>query len=176
MTPPGRAGNEALSEPELVAAANRGEASAMDELYRRHRDWVHALACRFTGNEEDAADATQEVFLYLFGKFPGLELTCQLRTLLFPAVRNVAVRIRQKRARAKPIAAADDRAAPEAGGAGDIAGLVAGLPDDQRELVLLRFSRDLSLEEIARELGLPLGTVKSRLHRALHSLRERLTR
>jgi RNA polymerase sigma-70 factor (ECF subfamily) len=174
MTPPGNPSSSALSEPELVAAANRGESSALEELYRRHRDWVYALAARFAGNEEDAADATQEVFLYLFGKFPGLELTCQLRTLLFPAVRNVAVRLRQKRARARPLAEAAEPAAPEPGGAGDIADLVAGLPDEQRELVLLRFSRDLSLEEIARELGLPLGTVKSRLHRALQSLRERL--
>jgi RNA polymerase sigma factor (sigma-70 family) len=174
MAPQDRADKGALSETELVAAANRGEAFAMEEIYRRHGGWVHSLATRITGNEEDAADAAQEVFLYLFSKFPGLVLTCQLRTLLFPAVRNVAVRLRQKRARAKPLDDAVEPAASEAGGAGDIADLVAGLPDEQREAVLLRFGRDLSVEDIAAELRVPVGTVKSRLHRALQSLRERL--
>ncbi len=179
MTPPPRPAAPGPSDLDLVAAADRGDAAAMEELYRRHRGWVHSLALRFAGDAEDAADATQEVFFYLFQKFPGFELTCELRSFLFPAVRNTAIRLRRKRARLAPLPDdAEPAARPEGPEPGDgddrLAGLVAALSDELREVVILRFGRDLALEEIARELGLPLGTVKSRLHRALGQLRERL--
>jgi len=70
MAPPGRADRSALSEPELVAAANRGEASAMEEIYRRHGGWVNSLAARFTGKDEDA-----------LANNPGVEKLWQLRRL-----------------------------------------------------------------------------------------------
>ena len=56
---------------------------------------------------------------------------------------------------------------------GDIEGLLGDLPDEQREVVLMRFADGLALREIADALEAPLGTVKSRLHAALNSLRER---
>jgi RNA polymerase sigma factor (sigma-70 family) len=177
--PPARPADAGPSDRELVAAANRGDAAAMEALYRRHRSWVYSLALSFTGQAEDAADASQEVFFYLFQKFPGFELTCELRSFLYPAVRNIAMRIRQKRARVVPLADEAEPAArpdsPESESGDDrLAELVAGLPDELREVVVLRFGRDLALEEIAAELELPLGTVKSRLHRALAQLRDRL--
>jgi RNA polymerase sigma-70 factor (ECF subfamily) len=166
------------SDQELVAAANRGDASAMEELYLRHRDWVYAFALKITGNREDAADVLQESFFYLFGKFPGFELRCRMRTFLYPAVRNIAVRARQKRVRSRPIEFGPEPAAPEASDPDsqrrDLAELVADLPEAQREIVLLRFGEDLKLDEIAERLDLPLGTVKSRLHKALSALRERM--
>jgi RNA polymerase sigma-70 factor (ECF subfamily) len=174
----GTGGADAPSDRELLAAANRGEEPAMEALYRRHRGWVYSLALAIADEPEDAADVTQEVFFYLFQKFPGFELTCELRSFLFPAVRNIAIRIRQKRVRVRPLAdeaAPAARPEPEESGDDRLSGLLAGLSDELREVVMFRFGRDLALEEIAAELGLPLGTVKSRLHRALAQLRERLT-
>jgi RNA polymerase sigma-70 factor (ECF subfamily) len=102
-----------------------------------------------------------------------------MKTFLYPAVRNVAVRLRRKRARAQPLEEGVEPAAPESPGASreraDLGDLVAGLPEAEREVVILRFADGLKLEEIAARLGLPLGTVKSRLHRALTELRRRLT-
>jgi RNA polymerase sigma-70 factor (ECF subfamily) len=60
--------------------------------------------------------------------------------------------------------------------AGDLERLAAALPDEQREVVRLRFALDFRLEEIADALRIPLGTVKSRLHNALRSLREEVDR
>lgn len=178
MAPPAGPDDGTPPDRELIAAANRGDQAAMEALYRRHRGWVYSTALRFAGDREDAADATQEVFFYLFRKLPGLELSCELRTFLFPAVRNTAIRIRRSRARSRPLDdGAEPIAPPEASGdPGDdrLAELVAGLPEDQREVVMMRFGRDLSLEEIAADLRLPLGTVKSRLHRALGTLRDKL--
>src|SRR3954465_3706779 len=82
------------SDIELVAAVNGGNWDAFDLLYFRHREWVYRLAWRFCGDENDAHDVVQEVFIYLAGKFRdgprGLELRAGLTTLLYPAVKHTA--------------------------------------------------------------------------------------
>ena len=164
------------TDQELVSRANAGDAAAFDQLYRRHRDWVLALALRFTGDSDRAQDVMQDVFLYLLGKFPGLVLTCELRTLLYPATRNLAIqRLRRDRRElldddvigALPAATPGRSADAEV-----LARALAPLPPAQREVLLLRFVADLPLQEIAVALAIPLGTVKSRLHIALDRLRQ----
>jgi RNA polymerase sigma-70 factor (ECF subfamily) len=153
----------------LIARANVGDADALTALYRAHRDWVAALALRFTGNEADALDVVQETFLYLYGRLP-LALTAPLRGFLYPVVKHQAIGVVRRR---KPQAAIDENALPWNGAAdtGDFGRLVGALPPEQSEVVRLRFGLDFSLEEIAEALGVPLGTVKSRLHNALKTLR-----
>lgn len=141
-------------------------------LYYRHRDYVVRLAMRFTNHPDDALDVLQETFRYLLSKTPHLTLTASLTTFLYPAIKHLSIAARQKRARfAPPPADAPDPVAPAIAGVSDIAPLLAGLPESQAEVVLLRFVDDLSLDEIAAALGIPLGTVKSRLHNALAALR-----
>jgi len=165
---------------ELLAAANRGEPAAMEALYFRYRDWVHARAWRLTGNREDALDVLQEVFLYFFRKFPGLELNCELKTFLYPVVRSLALDRRRRRRETPLGAAAAELAAPagreEAAERAELSALLGPLPEEQREVVLLRFADGFSLQEIAKALAVPLGTVKSRLHHALGTLRGSLRR
>src|SRR4051794_354961 len=60
---------ETRSDAELVAAVNGGDWGAFDALYFRYKDWTFRLAWRFCGNETDAADTVQEVFVYLAKKF-----------------------------------------------------------------------------------------------------------
>jgi RNA polymerase sigma-70 factor, ECF subfamily len=156
----------------LIAAANRGEFTAFEELYRRHRDWVAQIAFRFTHDEDIALDVVQEVFLYFLKKFPGFELRCELKTFLYPAARNVAISLRRKTERyvsdEESIAnVPSETTAPQS----DIlTAVLAGLPEQQREVLLLRFGDGLALNEIAIALEIPLGTVKSRLHNALATL------
>ncbi|MBN1674550.1 MAG: RNA polymerase sigma factor [Kiritimatiellae bacterium] len=165
---------------ELVAAANEGERAAFEALYYRYRDWVFSLACRFGAGEHDACDVLQDTFAYVFGKFPGFALRAQLKTFLYPVVKHLALGRKAKAARTVPLDAADEPADdgprdPEAE-RGDLAELVAALPGRQREVVLLRFADGLDLGEIAAALDIPVGTVKSRLHNALATLRKRLGR
>ena len=169
-----------MSDPtdqDLVAAANRGDASAMETLYYRYRDWVYALARRFCGNADDALDVLQEVFAYLFAKFPGFELRSQLKTFLYPAVKNISLNRARAQRRIVPLSDAraegltNSRSTPAAQRAGILQWLDA-LPENERELVLLRYHDAMSLREIAGCLTMPLGTVKSTLHRALCRLRE----
>jgi RNA polymerase sigma-70 factor (ECF subfamily) len=162
------------SDESLIARANRGDADAFEALYLRHRDWVARLAHRFTGDRDEALDVMQETFAYLFGKFPDFILTARLRTFLYPVVRSLSLdRVRRRRPTVDVDALADMLPAPEIpAGASDLHRRVAALPAAQREVVLLRFADDLSLEQISAALDIPLGTVKSRLHHALRTLRD----
>jgi RNA polymerase sigma-70 factor (ECF subfamily) len=168
----------ARSDVELVAAINSGDAAAFEVLYLRHRDWVAALAYRFTGDSDASLDVMQETFLYFLRKFPGFRLTANLKTFLYPAVRHLAIAARQKAARYQATAAEleqlEHAPAPPAASAeaGDLQVVLATLPEEQREVLLLRFVDGLNLAEIAEAMDIPLGTVKSRLHNALQTLRQ----
>ncbi len=87
------------SDLALIAALNGGDASAFDALYYRHRDWVMNLATRFTHNHDLSLDVLQETFLYFVRKFPGFTLTCQLRSFLYPVVKNLSLTVLRKSGR-----------------------------------------------------------------------------
>ncbi len=165
------------SDQELIELANKGDPEAFEALYRRYRDWVYRLAWRFTGNRADALDVLQKTFTYLLGKFPGFELTASMTTFLYPVVRHISFRIRSKSSRfTSEEQIFDELAAPESEESehyrSELAAVLAVLPDEQREVLLMRFVDDMSLQQIAAALDVPIGTVKSRLHNALRALRD----
>jgi RNA polymerase sigma-70 factor, ECF subfamily len=164
------------SDLELIAAINNGDAAAFETLYFRYRDWVVSLAHRFTGDSDAALDVMQETFLYFLKKFPGFRLTANLKTFLYPAVRNLSIAARRKAQRYQATEAqlekientpSEDSAATPS----ELHLVLAGLSEEHRETILLRFVDGLSLAEIADAMEIPLGTVKSRLHIALQTLR-----
>ncbi len=167
--------DDARSDPELIAAANRGEVEALEVLYRRYRDWVVSLAYRFTRDRELALDVLQETFLYVLGKFPGFELRSKMKTFLYPTVRHLSVALQSKATRRPPPHGELLFDPPSDPCAGErirgLAELMEVLPVGQREVLILRFADGLSLAEIAKALQIPLGTVKSRLHGAIEALR-----
>jgi RNA polymerase sigma-70 factor (ECF subfamily) len=160
-------------DEELIERINEGDAAAFETLYFRYRDWVHRLAWRFTGRPEDALDVLQETFAYLLKKFPGFRLTASMTTFLYPVVKHLSLNTRRKRPAAldeESLAAIPDPATADTSRA-ELAAAVATLSPEHREVVLMRFVDDMSLDEIADALMIPSGTVKSRLHRALETLR-----
>jgi RNA polymerase sigma-70 factor (ECF subfamily) len=163
------------SDEALIAAVNHGDTAAFDALYYRYRDWVANLAYRFTGDRELALDVLQETFVYLAKKFPEFQLTARLTTFLYPAVRNLSIAARRKLTRYQgdsgifeTMTATVEQPATQT----DLAAVLAQLQEEHREVLLLRFVDGLTLEEIAAAMSVPLGTVKSRLHYALKTLRE----
>jgi RNA polymerase sigma-70 factor (ECF subfamily) len=162
---------------QLIAAINGGDADAFEALYLRYRDWVTALAYRFTEDNDLALDVLQETFLYFLKKFPGFVLTAQLKTFLYPVVKNLSIAARRKAQRHQSteseLAVLEHTPAAQvtSTGAGDLAAVLANVPGEQREVLLLRFVDGLSLAEIAEAIEIPVGTVKSRLHNALAFLR-----
>jgi RNA polymerase sigma-70 factor (ECF subfamily) len=165
------------SDQDLVAALNNGDVRAFDSIYFRYRDWVVRLAFRFTGNDEDALDVLQETFSYLFRKFPGFRLTASMTTFLYPVVKNLSIAARRKRTRMastdametpEPVAADSVDAARQRS---ELETVLAALPETHREVLLMRFVDGMSLAEVAAALSIPEGTVKSRIHNAIATLR-----
>ena len=166
------------SDLELIAAINRGDPDAFEVLYFRYRDWVVHLAYRFTADDQAALDVLQETFLYFLGKFPGFRLTANLKTFLYPAVRNLSAGARDKSRRYQAteieLGRIEEAQAPESTSTdtGDLQLVLGALSEEHREVLLLRFVDGLSLLEISQSMDIPLGTVKSRLHNGLQTLRE----
>ncbi len=184
------------SDGELVEAINTGDEGAFEALYYRYRDWVHGVATRFTRDHDLALDVLQETFAYVLRKCPSLKLTAEMKTFLYPVIKHTAIALRKKSLRFT----SDDEAlanldAPPRGVTGslpasadphgdpqgdpwdespraELASALRLLPAEQRETLLMRFVDDMTLQEIADALNIPLGTVKSRLHHALKTLRE----
>ncbi len=152
-------------------------------LYARHKGFVLGVASRFASDGDAAQDVVQETFLALLGRFPGFELRGRMTTFLYPLARNLAVTSARKhavRGRAVMGKALLDRAVVDGGPSpapGDdrfapLREAVGALPEAQREVLLLRIVEGLSVGEVALALGVPTGTVKSRLHKAVGALRD----
>ena len=171
----GNTESDSPTDEALVEAANGGDASAFEALYYRYRDWAVRLAYHFTGDRDDALDVLQETFTYVSRKFPGFRLTAKMTTFLYPVIKHTAIRIARKRRRYLSDQEVPQQAAAPGDAAQssreDLAAALRMLPDKQREVLLLRFVDEMSLNEIAGTLRIKLGTVKSRLHNALNTLR-----
>jgi RNA polymerase sigma-70 factor, ECF subfamily len=165
------------SDADLIEAAKAGDLAAFEGLYERYRDWVFRLALRFTGNREVALDVMQETFMHLLKRLPGFELRAQITTYLYPVTRNIAFTMMRRRmpqalrGEGAAVPTGDDPPVESAGALAPLARALDALPLPQREVLILRYADDLGLAEIAAALGVPLGTVKSRLHNALGALR-----
>lgn len=168
--------DDARTDQELIQAINNGDQEAFASLYHRYRDWVINLAYRFTSNREDAIDVMQDVFIYVLGKFPGFELTSQFKTFLYPAVKHLSIAIRKKRKRVlefdlQTVETMSPGETTSSLFSDDLITLLNELGETHREAVILRYVEDMTLDEIAMSLGMPVGTVKSRLHYAVTKMR-----
>jgi RNA polymerase sigma-70 factor (ECF subfamily) len=170
-------------DAELLNGALRGEVASFDLLYRRHRTPLFRFAWRLTGSTAAAEDVTQECFLSLLAGSRFDAAHGSLRTYLFGIARHLAMRRLRVDDREAESPEADELPAcaldPLDGllaqeRAALVEQAVLALPPLQREALILFEYEDLSLEEIATVVGVDVGAVKSRLHRARQALRRKL--
>jgi RNA polymerase sigma factor (sigma-70 family) len=171
------------SDAALVDAAREGDLDAFTALLERYRTPALRVAYGIAGNE--AEDAVQEAFVKAYRKLGDFRADAAFRPWLFTIVANEARNRRRSlvrrgnlemRVRAQPrfdaanvadtVARHDERQR--------LLDVVAQLPERHREIIALRFLAGLSETETAEILAAPVGTVKSRLSRALDLLRSRL--
>lgn len=161
------------SDADLVADAQAGDRDALDRLLRRHHDRIHALARRMTGNDADAADATQEALIAIVRGLPRFDQRASFGTWAYRVATNACLdELRRRGRRPRPEA---DAALTMPATAGDPADVVtaridvdaalATLPVEFRAAVVLRDLCALDYAEIAEVLGIPAGTVRSRIAR-----------
>lgn len=177
----------------LVHRALAGDHAAYAELLSRYRSRVFGLALRMVRNAEDASDIAQEAFLRAFQSLEGFDRSKSFGAWIAKITANLCIDHYRRRRLVmvsldgppesqrgeRPWEFADDRPDPEAiltrtESERQLEGLVESLPPRYRMVVLLRYKEDLAYEEIAEVLGIPLGTVKARLHRAHHMLKRKL--
>lgn len=169
---------------EVAAVGPRGDASWEADFARRcdaHLGRAYRLACYLMGDLHDAEDATQEAMARAWKARRSLRQLEAFDGWMDRIVVNTCrERLRHRRRRpTAPLDETDSVAADRLEGlmARDSIGRALGtLNADQRAVVVLRYWRDLPLDQIAERLGWPLGTVKSLLHSALASMKVRLER
>lgn len=177
---------DAIPDRELIELLCQGSLEALGLLYDRHQRMVYRTALAISGDPEAAADLLQDVFLRLH-RFAGrIDLDRPLEPWLYRMTANLSYTWVKRHTRwGKSL---EDIAEWLMGGWKNpplqqvelndtwtqIQGALAELPISQRVVVVLYYLNDLSLQEIAEALEIPVGTVKSRLHYGRHSLKENL--
>ncbi len=148
-------------------------------LYERFVGQVYGLALRLTGNEHDALDVTHDAFVRAFAAIGSFDGRSKVGTWLYRITVNEArqrwrrqqtrQRHLEKLAERQPASTTDDASDPFDAEAVRLA--LDALSDDHRTILVLRYQQGLSYHEIAQVLGLPPGTIASRLNRARQALR-----
>lgn len=164
----------AASDEALVAAYVAGDAAAFDELVSRYQRRVYGICYRYFGDRQDAEDAAQETFLTLLRRAETYTARARFSTWLYRVAMNACNDLSRKRAR-RPRAApsapdpAQHAASDDPVGvrelALDLQQALAALEPEHRDAVVLHDVHGLPYADIAARLGVPVGTVKSRIHR-----------
>ena len=162
-------------DEDLVRRYLSGDRAAFAALVERHERRVYNLALRMTGREEDARDAAQDAFLTVLRKLSSFRGEAAFTTWLHRVTVNACYDLLRKRQRAPLLESGGDLPAPEPRPAPDPADdsslsvdvqrALMQVPEDFRAVMILHDVQDLRQEEVAAILGVPVGTVKSRLHR-----------
>jgi RNA polymerase sigma-70 factor, ECF subfamily len=157
----------------LLAAHLAGDPHAFGRLVEHHRDRLWAVALRTLGDREEAADALQDALLSAYRSAATYRGEARVTTWLHRVVVNACLdRLRRRKARPtvglptgpdEPASPRDELAERET--ALDVESALAALPDDQRAALVLVDLQGLPVEQAARVLGVPAGTVKSRCSR-----------
>jgi RNA polymerase sigma-70 factor (ECF subfamily) len=171
-------------ERDVVRAAQAGDVSAFERLYRENVKRVYALCYRMAGNAHEAEELTQDVFVRAWQKLAGFRGDSAFASWLHPIAVNVTYSERRSRLRRESrVTTHDDLTpfdtgqpqAPQAIGR-DLERAIQGLPEGAREVFVLHDVEGFKHEEIGERCGIAVGTSKAQLHRARRLLREALQR
>jgi RNA polymerase sigma-70 factor (ECF subfamily) len=176
-----RSARESILDELLAVRCQLGERAAFDELIERWHAPLWRYVRRLLGDGDLAAEVLQDVWIRVLRGLPGLREPSRLRAWLFTIARRTSMdglRIRYSEPPAASIDDVDVAAQEETDLAHDLDAMqqeLARMPLIEREVLVLFYLEELTLEQIADVLGVPSGTVKSRLFRARRMLRQQLT-
>jgi RNA polymerase sigma-70 factor, ECF subfamily len=175
---------ELHTDAALLTGEGVADSLTRDEVFaaltRRQVDAAFRLAWAILGDGADAEDAAQDAFAMAWRKRGGLRDVARFEPWFQRILVNTCrERLRQRaRSRVRPLEEAPEVAVGDGShGAGlrsAVGGALVGLDPDHRIVVVLRYWADMTVDEIAERIGVPAGTVKSRLHYALRTLRPSL--
>jgi RNA polymerase sigma-70 factor (ECF subfamily) len=183
--------SEAAEEASLIARAQAGDQEAFGALVQRYQRQVYNLALRMLRDADEASEATQEAFLAAWQHLRGFRREARFATWLYRITYHHCLKASESRrrdsaVRAELSAASARMQSPEGRMSAHAAAIaehelretvrdeIAQLPPKYRAVLVLRHLQDLSYEEIADVMRVPIGTVKTQLFRARALLKERL--
>jgi RNA polymerase sigma-70 factor (ECF subfamily) len=181
---------EGIGDAECVKRVQRGDVDSFEVLVRRHQKATFNLVYRLLGDYDEAAEVAQEVFLSAYKSIQQFRGEANFSTWLYriafnhASTRRKSLHLAQQRhvpldgteligdgdAFADPEKTAQDRETQQS-----VQRALNSLPKDDATIIILRDLQDAPYEEVAQMLEIPVGTVKSRLHRARRALKELLT-
>jgi RNA polymerase sigma-70 factor, ECF subfamily len=182
---------QTAGEQSWVKASQDGDVAAFNRLVLRWQSQVYNLACRMLNDADEAAEATQDVFLKAFRAIRSFRCDCHFSTWLYRIAANQCMTRLKKRRRLPSYSLDDEESRGHLGPqlpcqesherrfmqeetGSQIRQALARLSPEQRLVVELKFFQELTFEEIAAVVEAPLSTVKSRLYQGLETLRKRL--
>ena len=184
-TDDGRAAARA-EERASIEACLKGDASAFDFLVIRHQKAVHRVCYRFTGNNEDAADLTQDVFVKAYRSLPRFRGTSAFSTWLYRIAVNACLSFKASRKNRTEEWDEDHDIVAEGPSAEEsldtelnaqtVRAALDTLPEKQRLTVIMKVLEERTHAEVAQILGSNVGTVKANLFYAIRNLRRQLAK
>lgn len=184
-----------LDDGDLIRQYRAGDNQAFERLVENHLEAVYSFVARYVGNNSEAEDIVQDVFIKIWKHLGRFDTQRNFRTWIFTIAKNTALDwLKKKRAITfseltvndetgpafeETLAAFDEPTAPELFDQTldqeALSAALASLPTDYRAVVILRLDSQLTFREIAETLNKPLNTVKSHYRRAVSILNERLS-
>ena len=173
---------------ELIDAALRGQAEAFGQLVRRYQDRLFHTLCQIMLCDDDARDVAQDAFVQAFVKLESFERKAGFYTWLYRIALNLASTRRRRTRPSQSLDQMHDQTGTETPDRGEapesnldrretveqVQAAIARLPEEFRTALVLREIEGCDYDTIAQLLEVPVGTVRSRLHRARLQLRELL--
>ena len=174
-----------FDERALIERCRKGDdEEAFGELVDRYKDLVYGMVTRLTADRSQVDDLAQDVFLKIHRGLPYFRGEARLSTWIYRIVANVCSQSRSRRRVEVPLDQGPDRPAIDPGGADAafadlelrdrLEKAIAQLPEQYRFLIAAHHLRGVQYEALAEALDIPIGTVKTHLHRAKRRLRELL--
>ena len=172
----------AMDEFQLIELAKKGASSAVEQLLETHYDLIFSVCVKITGNTHDANEATQEALISIVRGISSFRSSAKFSTWVYRIATNAALDEIRRRSRRPTDEYTENVAAykstPDLEESViqniDLDAALQNLPEDFRTIVILRDVVGSSYEDISDMLGIPSGTVKSRIARARQKLKEDL--
>lgn len=178
-----------LLDEDLARLAQQGNQDAFAELVRRYEKQIFSMAYRLIGDYDEAADLAQEAFLRIYSQLGRYDPDKKFFSWMYRVAQNTCLNtLAKKPANVIPVERAEEYFDDDGqAGAGEpeqdylnrelrhnIDRAIADLPDNYRDVIYLRYIEDMSYQQIADALDLPLSTVETRLFRGKKQLQQRL--
>ena len=167
--------NHDAEDAELAGRSVAGDAAAFEQLVERYHRVLFTVACRMLGDRDEAGDATQNTFIKAHRSLDRFDRSRRFFSWIYRILVNECLNVQRAR-RSRGLQEPLGKDIPARGGPGDalesaeqrrqIQAALLVLPDEQRQVIVLKHYADLSYGQIAETLSVPVNTVRSRLHEA----------